>query len=118
MYGILTQFLGVTMIKFGEEVAAKSTARAKANAAQAQQRVADQKAKEQRERDAAAQRERFEQERRAAFNKQYVTPDGCEYPQNENQFIECANHKMRAKNVFFAEYGTYAEGAVITLHEG
>lgn len=55
---------------------------------------------EQRERE----RERYLRERRDAFDAQYVTPETCDMPATSQGLVECANHKIRARYQFFAEY--------------
>jgi hypothetical protein len=50
------------------------------------------------------ERERYIRERRAAFDDQYVPPEDCDVPATSKALVECANHKMRSREKFFADY--------------
>lgn len=76
--------------------------KARKAAAQAEQSTADSQ-----EHSQAAQEDelaRFEADRRIAFDNNYKPPEGCDAPQSDRGFVECVNHKMRAKRAFFEEY--------------
>lgn len=45
-----------------------------------------------------------ERDRRAAFDSGYVIPEGCENPRDETAFVECANHKIRARKEFYSNF--------------
>lgn len=82
-------------------------AQKQAQAAEAErQRLAEEKRlrevafQEQKERE----RERYIRERRAAFDAEYEPPEACNVPETSKALVKCANHKMRAREEFFAEY--------------
>ncbi|WOJ97974.1 hypothetical protein R0137_05210 [Congregibacter brevis] len=48
--------------------------------------------------------DQYERDKRAEFDSGYIMPDGCENPRNETAFVECANHKLRARKEFYANF--------------
>lgn len=89
--------------QLAQEQRAKSEALRQAQAAEAEsKRQAQLVLQENERRRKSEERARAEadRQRQIAFERQYDTPEGCENPSSERQFIECANDKIRAKREF------------------
>ena len=95
------------MNKITREHQAKAEARRLALAAEAEQKRQVEFAiqENERRREAAQQaRAQAERQRQAAFERQYVPPEGCQNPISERHLIECANDKIRARREFLGSY--------------
>jgi len=113
--GLFRLAMATAVLKGTENEVAEMTARMQARAEE-QQRIQKVKAERQRDEEQRRQRqvalqeqqerarERYLRERRAAFDAQYVAPEICDVPATTEALVECANHKMRAREQFFAEY--------------
>ena len=98
------------ILSMGDKIVEKNQERQKQRVQTAAQLRADTESTEQQKAELKTQLERFESERRSAFNDAYITPEGCAVPQTEKLFTECINHKMRAKRTFFNSYGPPPSG--------
>ncbi|WP_116363919.1 hypothetical protein [Parahaliea mediterranea] len=100
------------MNRISQQHQAKMEAQRQAQAAEAERKRQAQLAAQTRERQRKAEQQaRAEDERRrqAAFERQYDAPEGCENPESERQFIECANDKIRARREFLGTYTLTAQ---------
>lgn len=96
-----------TMNQFTDRLVAKAAEQKQAQSIEAERKQQTQLAIQSQQRWEAAQKRQqaeFERERRTAFDTLYVAPDGCEHPSSTRALTECANHKMRARQVFFDTY--------------
>jgi hypothetical protein len=113
--GLFRLAMATAVLKGAENQVAEMTARMQARAEE-QERIQRLKAERQREQEQRRERqvalrehqqqerERYLRQRRAAFDAQYVAPETCDVPATSEALVECANHKMRAREQFFAEY--------------
>jgi len=90
----------------GDKIVEKNQERQKQRVQTAAELRAETESIEQKKLELKTRMERFESERRNAFNAAYITPEGCAVPQTEKLFTKCINHKMRAKRTFFNSYGS------------
>ena len=98
-------YLAQTMIERSQRVQAQSLERL---AAQQAARQAERDAEQQqrlRQQAALEAKARQQAELEQAFEQSYVAPEGCQLWQSDRHMMECVNHRIRARRLFYRAQG-------------